>query len=145
MKSNFKEPLLSLLMSALIGLFIGLIEITVTLFQPAFLAILLRDGLIGILIGTVARLLFINVFRRTGNERLGFFWVAMVIAIISSLPFAYFWAVLGSFNGFFYLGVLLVSASLGVGLSMIIFNQSRHLNQRLMAKREAVSRDFPIR
>jgi hypothetical protein len=145
MKSNFKEPLLSLLMSALIGLFIGLIEITVTLFQPAFLAILLRDGLIGILIGTVARLLFINVFRRTGNERLGFFWVAMVIAIISSLPFAYFWAVLGSFNGFFYLGVLLVSESLGVGLSMIIFNQSRHLNQRLMAKREAVSRDFPIR
>ncbi len=145
MKSNFKEPLLSLLMSALIGLFIGLIEITVTLFQPAFLAILLRDGLMGILIGTVARLLFIDVFRRTGNERLGFFWVAMVIAIISSLPFAYFWAVLGSFNGFFYLGVLLVSESLGVGLSMIIFSQSRHLNQRLMAKQEAVSRDFPGR
>jgi hypothetical protein len=67
----------------------------------------------------------------------------MVIAIVSSLPFAYFWTVLGSFNGFFYLGVLLVSESLGVGLSMIIFNQSRHLNQRLMAKQEAVSRDFP--
>lgn len=132
---KYSEIIICLIASFFIGIVIGFIEVTIINYRPEYTMIILRDGLIGLFIGTVSRYLFILLYAKKENVMLCFATVFIVIAIISLMPFVYFSVVGSGYPPVLIAAVLITAETLGMGLSYISYHHSVTINNLLTTKK----------
>ncbi len=135
MKRELNEFIINLFISSLIGIIVGFVEITITTYSPEYTQVLIRDGIIGLLIGTVSRYLFLVLYAKKENVLLCFVIVFITIGVLSLVPFIYFTIIGRPFSLILLAAVLLIAEFLGMGLCYISYKRAMSINKMLLAKR----------
>lgn len=138
MKEEKKELLLILLISGIIGLFVGFVEISMDYMNHENVNVLIRDIIMGIIIGFFSRFWFIYLHgKKRMNIKLVFLIVFITIGGISMIPAMYLSIVrqrpLFTMK---LLGIFLTAEILGLGLSSFFYKYSLNLNHQLNMKKE---------
>ncbi|NMM62795.1 hypothetical protein HBE96_08805 [Clostridium sp. P21] len=141
MKKNLKDFLFNLLVSSLIGLFVGMVEIIIRNMNNEVIVTLISDSLIGGVIGTISMITFIYIFQmKEIDVRIAFIAVFMIIGIISSVPSIYFYLVENINISILNLMSILISAEfLGMSLCYYSYKKSSELNSKLISKKKQFS------
>lgn len=135
MKKGLGEFIVNLIISSVIGLIIGFVEVTITNYSPEYTEVLIRDGIIGLLIGTISRYLFLVLYAKKENALLCFVIVFISIGVLSSIPFVYFSLAGRPFTLILWVAVFLIAELLGMSLSYISYRRAISINNLLLAKK----------
>ncbi|MBC2578830.1 hypothetical protein [Clostridium sp. DJ247] len=141
MKENLKDFLFNLLISIFIGLFVGMVQITAINMDSETVAILVMSSIIGGVIGTISRLVFIYIFEiKRKNVKLAFISVFIIIGAISCIPSVYYYLVENANISIVELVPILVSAEL-LGMSFCYYSYKRclELNLKLTNKKQQLT------
>lgn len=131
MNENLKDFLFNLIISVLIGLFVGMAEVTVINMNATVAAILIMSCIIGGVIGTISRLVFIYMFGiKQIDVKLAFIAVFVIIGVISCIPSLYYFLVENKRIVTVTLMSILISAEL-LGMSFCYYSYKRYLNFNL--------------
>lgn len=134
MKENLKDFLLNLIISAFIGIFVGMVEVTITNMNTKVVGTLITDSIIGAVIGTVSRFIFIYISDiKQKDVKIAFMSVFIVIGVISSMPSVYCYLVEGGSVSIVKLSAILLSAEL-LGMSLCYYSYKKCLDLNLKLK-----------
>ena len=143
MREERKELLLVLLISGIIGLVVGFVEISMEYMNNENVQVLIRDIFIGVIIGFISRFWFIYLYgKKKINIKIVFIIVFMTIGGISMIPAVYLYILHNSpiFN-MKLLWIFITAETLGLGLSSFFYKYSLNLNHQLsMKKKEFLKR-----
>jgi hypothetical protein len=137
MKQNLKDFLFNLLVSMFIGLFVGMVEITIINMNGKTVEELIMCTIIGGVIGTISRFVFIYVFEiKQKNVKMAFMSVFIIIGVISCTPSLYDYFKDGISISIVELVSVLVTAEL-LGMSFCYYSYKRYLafNLKLISKK----------
>ncbi|MCT4619937.1 MAG: hypothetical protein N4A62_11185 [Marinisporobacter sp.] len=137
-----KEILWILMVSALIGLMVGFVEVTMNHINQESIRILIRDAFIGIVIGSISMYWFMYLY---GKKRMAiqkvFFIEFLTIGCISFLPAIYDNIVENDPIWSKQLGMILLWAELlGLGFSYFLYKYTLVLNHQLSVKKQEFSK-----
>ena len=138
MKENLKDFLFNLVISIFIGLFVGMAAVTAINMNSEAVATLTISSIIGGVIGTISRLVFIYIFDiKQKDVKLAFISVFIIIGVISCMPSFYNYLVKNSNFSITELVSILVSAEC-LGMSFCYYSYKRCLkfNLKLMNKKQ---------
>jgi hypothetical protein len=131
MKENLKDFLFNLLISILIGLFVGMVQVTAINMNSEAVVIIVISSMLGGVIGTISRLVFIYIFDiKQKNAKLAFISVFIIIGAISCTPSVYYYLVEDNNISIVGLVPILVSAEL-LGMSFCYYSYKRCLDLNL--------------
>lgn len=138
MKKNNYDVFSVILMSAIIGIIVGFIDVLVEHWKVEMALVLLRDCAIGVLIGFVCRFLFIRLYMdKKINPGLAFLLMGSAIALISSMPFYLYYIVDKEPISWVKMASMVsVAEVLGLGFIYSIYRQMDNLNRRLDMKKK---------
>ncbi|AKN30724.1 hypothetical protein Ccar_07700 [Clostridium carboxidivorans P7] len=141
MKENLKDFLFNLFVSSLIGLFVGMLEVTITNMSSMVVATLITDSLIGAFIGTISMFTFIYIFEMKEMDiKIAFIAVFMIIGIISSTPSIYLYFIQNINISIVRLMSIVISAEfLGMSLCYYSYKKCLELNSKLVNKKKQFS------
>lgn len=137
MKQNVKELLINLVTSMFIGLFVGMSQIVVINMSWSNTGILIESSVIGGVIGTISRLLFIYMIEiKQKNVITAFVAVFLVIGFISSIPSIYNYAFYEvSFSRVELISILIPAELLGMGFCYYSYKRYLAFNSKLLSKK----------
>lgn len=137
MKQNVKELLINLVTSMFIGLFVGMSQIVVINMSWSNTGILIESSVIGGVIGTISRLLFIYMIEiKQKNVIAAFVAVFLVIGIISCIPSIYNYAIYEvSFSRVELISILIPAELLGMGFCYYSYKRYLAFNSKLLSKK----------
>lgn len=135
-KKELYELSINLIVSAGIGLVVGLIEIALMHMNQENGLLLLRDMSIGAAVGTVARYLFILVFFRLQDVVLSFIVMFIAIGTLSSLPFVYFTLIGEQHSVLNTVLIVLAAEAMGMSLGYISYRKCDKMNNKLNEKKK---------
>ncbi|AKA68442.1 hypothetical protein [Clostridium scatologenes] len=141
MKENLKDFLFNLFLSSLIGLFVGMLEVTITNMSSMVVVTLITDSLIGAFIGTISMFTFIYIFEMKEMDiKIAFIAVFMIIAIVSSIPSIYLYFAENINISIVRLMSIVISAEfLGMSLCYYSYKKCLELNSKLLNKKKQFS------
>lgn len=142
MSRHDMEVFINLILSALIGIIVGVVEILMPIFNGDMAFVFLRNGLIGMAVGTTARYgCHIIVSRNIKSQGVMFGYVFLIIAVISSLPALIFGWYSGEGIALSDIIILLsIAETLGLSLTFATLKYHKQLNDKLMLKKQEISR-----
>lgn len=137
MKQNLKELSINLAISMLIGFFVGMVQIIVINISLANTEILIKSSIIGGVIGTIARLLFIYMIGiKQKSVIAAFISVFFVIGIISCIPSIYNYDVHEiSISSVELISILIPAEFLGMGFCYYSYKRYLIFNSKLISKK----------
>lgn len=141
MKQNLKDFLFNLGISMLIGLFVGIVQMTVKNMNVKIVEELIIFSIIGGVIGTISRFLFIYIVAiKQKSAMAGFVCIFMVIGGISCMPFLYYYFIYNISAPMIDLISVLITAEL-LGMSFCYYSHKRclELNSKLLSKKKQLS------
>lgn len=141
MKENLKDFLFNLFTSMFIGLVVGLVQITAVNMSSETAAILIECIIIGGVIGTISKLIFLYIFDiKQKDVKLAFIAVFIVIGAISSMPNFYYYIFEGVSISKTELIPILVSAEiLGMGFCYYSYKRYLQFNSKLINKKKQLT------
>ena len=142
MKQNFKDLLFNLLISMFIGLFAGMIQIIVININGKNVGMLIFSSILGGVIGTISRLVFIYLIAiKQKNVIVAFISVFGLIGVISCMPSIYNYVIDKSIISIVELISILITAEL-LGMSFCYYSYKRYLdfNSKLVSKKKQLIR-----
>lgn len=142
MKQNFKDLLFNLLISMFIGLFAGMIQIIVININGKNIGMLIFASILGGVIGTISRLVFIYLIAiKQKNVIVAFISVFGLIGVISCMPSIYNYVIDKSIISIVELISILITAEL-LGMSFCYYSYKRYLdfNSKLVSKKKQLIR-----
>lgn len=137
MKQNLKDFLLNLVISMFIGLFVGIIEVIIVNINNEITEILLMSSIIGGVIGTISKLIFIYIVEINQKSVIvAFISTFVVIGVVSSIPSLYEYFIDNSSTSTTTLLEVLVTAEI-LGMSLCYYSYRRYLafNSKLISKK----------
>lgn len=143
MGANLKDFLFNLIVSIFIGLLVGMVEVTAINMNSETAALLIMCSILGGIIGTISRLVFIYIFDiKQKSANLAFIAVFIVIGVISCTPSAYYYLVEGINTSAISITPILVTAEL-LGMSFCYYSYRRclDLNLKLINKKKQLARN----
>lgn len=147
MKQNIKDFLFNLLISMCIGLLVGIIQVIIINIDGETVKELIMFSIIGGVIGTISRLVFIYMIEiKQRNVIVGFISVFIVIGVISCIPSFYDYFIDHTRILPIKLISILITAEL-LGMSFCYYSYKRYLafNSKLMnKKRQLITRKTNI-
>lgn len=143
MKDNLKDFLVNLLISTFIGLFVGMIQVTFINMSSETTIILIISSIIGGVIGTISRTVFIYMFAiKQINVKIAFITVLVIIAFISCTPSFYYYITENQNIFTDELVLILLSAeSLGMSFCYYSYKKCLELNFKLMNKKKELAKN----
>lgn len=142
MKQNVKDFLFNLAISMVIGLIVGMIHVIARNINGEILEELAMFPIIGAIIGTISRLIFIYIFDiKQKNIKLAFIYVFIVIGAISCMPSFYYYVVYNISISIVELVSICITAEL-LGMSFCYYSYKRCLafNSKLTSKKRELIR-----
>ncbi|OAA93213.1 MULTISPECIES: hypothetical protein [Clostridium] len=131
MKESVKDFLFNLIISVFIGLFVGMCQVTVINMNGVVASILIISCILGGVIGTISRLMFIYIFGiKQKDVKVAFIAVFTIIGAISCIPSLYYHLVYNEKIVTMTLVSILASAEL-LGMSFCYFSYKKYLNFNL--------------
>ena len=142
MNKQTKEMLLNLILSAMIGVCVGVVEILFPIFNGTIAFIFFRNALIGMVVGSAARYgCHFIVIRNRQSLSVLYIYVFMTIGIISSIPaLISVWFFEDVFIWQQLLIMLTVAETLGMSLTYASIQYHLRLNQQLQMKKRELSK-----
>lgn len=138
MKENLRDFLFNLIISIFIGLFVGMAEVTVINMNGVVMSILILSSILGGVIGTISRIVFIYVFGiKQMDVKLAFVLVFAIIGVISCIPSLYCYLVYNEKIVTVTLASILTSAEF-LGMSFCYYSYKKYLkfNLKLINKKK---------
>ncbi|WP_099187479.1 hypothetical protein [Tepidibacter mesophilus] len=136
MKENTKSTIVNSIISALIGLIVGLSEISSTHFKINDIYILLVDSLVGLVIGTVIRQTFIIAYGKLKVYQI-FILSSILLTVISMFPATIAHFVFGKplFSTTTII-IIIIAQLLGMSFTFASYMYYKKLNERLDEKKK---------
>lgn len=144
MRKINREIWINSLISCLIGLAVGMVEVIFPIFNGDIAAILIRDAIIGILIGTLARFgCHFMLKEKATSMNILYIYVFFTILIVSSIPAIMMQWLLGKpFIAKQFILMISVAEILGLSFTYAsIKHYFRLNNQLIMKKRELLRKE----
>lgn len=142
MKENLKDLLFNLIVSMFIGLVVGMAEITVINMNSYTVETLIISSILGAVIGTISRLVFMYIFAiKQRDAKLAFIAVFIIIGVISCTPSLYYYLFQNVKISTVSLIPILISAEL-LGMSFCYYSYKKCLdfNLKLLNKKNQLTR-----
>lgn len=142
MKQNLKDFIFNLAISMFIGVFVGMIQIIVKNINLGIVEELIMFSIIGGVIGTISRFVFIYMVGiKQKSVMLAFISVFIVIGIISCMPSFYYYFAYKASIPIIELVSILITAEL-FGMSFCYYSYKRYLefNSKLISKKKQLLR-----
>ncbi len=137
MKKDYTDFLKTVLMSAGIGLVIAFVEIVVKNFSAEIIFNIVRNMLIGAVIGSLSQLAFVYVYDiRQKPPEYAFATTFILIATISSTPFIYYYLTYKTTSVVLLLAIIGLAEVLGMSLCYFSFKKSLQYSQKLNEKKQ---------
>lgn len=134
MKETFFAFLLNAFLSMVIGWIVGFVRISLQDFSMLMFYQLMGSGFLGLVIGTLSRIVFTWMYDLRQNLWLSMGSVTVIIMGLSSLPYVELWPFKELSVWISYFSVILTSLSLGLGLSYLSYRDSMLYNDHLKLK-----------
>lgn len=137
MKQNFKDFLFNLTISMFIGLFVGMSQIVVIDMNEVNIKILIISIIMGGIIGTISRIMFIYIVGiKQKNVIIAFIAAFMIIGTISCIPCIYYYFIdSSSVLMSELLSILITAELLGMGFCYYSYRRYVAFNSKLMNKK----------
>lgn len=137
MKQNLKDFLFNLTISMFIGLLIGMIQIIMININGKSVEKLILFSIIGGVIGTISRLVFICMVQiKQKNVIVAFISVFIVIGVISSIPSFYEYFIYNiSIPIVELLSILITAEVLGMSFCYYSYRKYLDINSKLISKK----------
>ncbi len=142
MKQNLKDFLFNLAISMVIGIFVGMIQITIKNISEGILKELIMFSIIGGVIGTISRFIFIYMVAiKQKRAAIAYILVFITIGVISCMPFFYYY--------FFYstdismtelVSILITAEFLGMSFCYYSYKKYKDINFKLTSKKKQLLR-----
>lgn len=142
MKQSLKDFIFNLAISMFIGVFVGMIQIIVKNIKVSTVEELIMFSIIGGVIGTISRFVFIYMVEiKQKSVMLAFISVFIVIGIISCMPSFYYYFAYKTSIPMMELVSILITAEL-FGMSFCYYSYKRYLefNSKLISKKRQLLR-----
>ena len=142
MKQNLKDFLFNLIISMLLGVVVGMTQMIVKNINAGIIEELIMFSIIGGVIGTISRFVFIYlIWIKQKSALLAFVCVFIVIGGISCLPSIYYYFVYKKIASIIELIAILITAEF-LGMSFCYYSYKRNLefNSKLMSKKNQLLR-----
>ncbi|NRT80041.1 hypothetical protein [Clostridium beijerinckii] len=142
MKQNLKDFLFNLIISMLLGVVVGMTQMIVKNINAGIIEELIMFSIIGGVIGTISRFVFIYLIGiKQKSALLAFVCVFIVIGGISCLPSIYYYFVYKKIASIIELISILITAEF-LGMSFCYYSYKRNLefNSKLMSKKNQLLR-----
>lgn len=142
MEQNLKDFLFNLAISIFIGLLVGAVQIIAINMNDEIAVTLVMCSIIGGVIGTISRLVFMYIFEiKQKDVKLAFIAVFIIIAVISCMPSFYNYLINSNTISTIELVSILLTAEL-LGMSFCYYSYKRHLefNLKLTNKKKQLIR-----
>jgi len=142
MKQNLKDFIFNLAISMFIGVFVGMIQIIVKNINVGTVEELIMFSIIGGVIGTISRFVFIYMVGiKQKSVMLAFISVFIVIGGISCMPYFYYYFAYKTSISIIELVSILITAEL-LGMSFCYYSYKRYLefNSKLISKKKQLLR-----
>ena len=142
MKQNLKDFIFNLAISMFIGVFVGMIQIIVKNINVGTVEELIMFSIIGGVIGTISRFVFIYMVGiKQKSVMLAFISVFIVIGGISCMPYFYYYFAYKTSISIIELVSILITAEL-FGMSFCYYSYKRYLefNSKLISKKKQLLR-----
>jgi len=138
MKKYNKDFWVNLGFSFLIGIIVACVEIIFPIFNGKVALVFLRDGIIGMVIGSIARYgCGVMISRNQFSNKLMFLYVFCIIGIVSIIPAIIFNTILNEpILSMQLLAMVLVAEALGLGLTYLSIKYYSRLNDGLILKKK---------
>jgi hypothetical protein len=142
MNENKKELWFVIIISGIIGLIVGFIDISAEFIKIEQFRTLALDTTIGIIIGLVSRNWFIYLYtRKKLNGKLIFVLVFFTIGLISSIPSLFDYIFMGElFYSTEYLLIVISAEVLGLSFSYFMYKNILKINNKLEMKKQEIER-----
>lgn len=138
MKKYSRDFWINLGFSFLIGIIVGCVEIVFPIFNGKVALVLLRDGIIGMVIGSIARYgCGFMMSRNRFSNKLMFLYVFCIIGIVSIIPAVVFNTILNEpILSMQLFAMVVVAESLGLGFTYVSMKYYSRLNDGLNLKKK---------
>jgi hypothetical protein len=142
MGESLKDFLFNLIVSIFLGLFVGMAEVTAININSETVTILIICSILGGIIGTISRLVFIYIFDiKQKGTKLAFIAVFIVIGVISCTPSAYYYLAEGVNSSVISIAPILVTAEfLGMSFCYYSYKRGLDLNLKLINKKKQLTK-----
>lgn len=136
MRENTKNTILNMIISALIGLIIGLVEISLRNFTTNDIYILLVDSFVGLIIGSTIRKTFIIGYGKLKVYQM-FILSSLLLGLISMVPATIAHFIFGEPLFRTTTIIIIITAELlGMSFTFASFKYYKDLNQKLDEKKK---------
>lgn len=138
MKTKLNDFLFNLIISAVIGLFVGMAQVTVVNINSIVVSILIISSIMGGVIGTISRLVFIYILGiKQMDAKVAFIAVFIIIGAISCIPSVYYYLTQNEKIVTIILASVLVSAEV-LGMSFCYYSYKKYIkfNLKLINKKK---------
>lgn len=134
------EVLINLVLSAMIGLIVGVFDVLLPIFNGEMAAVLFRDALIGMAVGTTVRAgCHYIIARNIHAKKYIYGYVFLTIAVLSSIPSILFGVYKGELPHLSEAIILLtVAEALGISLTYASIRYYNQLNSKLILKKKEI-------
>jgi len=142
MKQNLKDFLFNLIISMIFGVVVGMTKMIVKNINVGTIEELIMFSIIGGVIGTISRFVFIYIVGiKQKSASLAFICVFIVIGGISCLPSIYYYFIYKKIASIIELIAILITAEL-LGMSFCYYSHRRYLefNSKLISKKNQLLR-----
>ncbi|WP_333860309.1 hypothetical protein [Clostridium sp.] len=142
MKEHLKDFLFNLSISVLIGLFVGMVQITAANINGEAIATLIISLIIGGVIGTISKSTFIYIYYiKQKDTKLAFISVFIIIGVICCIPTCYYYFTKNKIISILQLSLILISAELlGMGFCYYSYRKYLDFNLKLKNKKQQLKK-----
>ncbi|WP_315065640.1 hypothetical protein [uncultured Clostridium sp.] len=142
MKQNLKDFLFNLAISMVIGIFVGMIQITIKNISEGIVKELIMFSIIGGVIGTISRFIFIYMVAiKQKRAVIAYILVFIAIGVISCMPFFYYYFLYSTDISITELVSILITAEfLGMSFCYYSYKKYKDINFKLTSKKKQLLR-----
>ncbi|EHJ00748.1 hypothetical protein CDLVIII_4224 [Clostridium sp. DL-VIII] len=142
MKQNLKDFLFNLAISMAIGIFVGMIQITIKNISEGIVKELIMFSIIGGVIGTISRFIFIYMVAiKQKRAVIAYILVFITIGVISCMPFFYYYFLYSTDISITELVSILITAEfLGMSFCYYSYKKYKDINFKLTSKKKQLLR-----
>ncbi len=142
MKQNLKDFLFNLAISMVIGIFVGMIQITIKNINEGIVKELIMFSIIGGVIGTISRFIFIYMVAiKQKRAAIAYILVFITIGVISCMPFFYYYFLYSTDISITELVSILITAEFfGMSFCYYSYKKYKDINLKLTSKKKQLLR-----